>query len=159
MNALKAVGDDKFRAGNFAEAIEKFSVALEREPRFVAAVTNRAAAYLASDDAERCIADCGKALELLGADGSGAGATAAPTDGGVAIDCIPPAGSARYKSFVSTTLVRRGTALCRLGRYPEAVDDYAAALKLDPTNTQLAQDLKRAKARTAVSPSDFCTVK
>lgn len=147
VHATKAGGDEQFRAGDFPSAIATFTTVLEREPRFVGALTNRAAAHLATNNLDACIADCGAALVLLGAEG-------AAGEGG-AIDPVPPKGSARHRTFTSTTLIRRGTALCKQERYAEAVEDYTSALKLDPSNVQLAQDIKKAKARTAVAPSDF----
>jgi tetratricopeptide (TPR) repeat protein len=148
---IKARGDAAFRSGEFLPAIEQFNVVLEQQPRFIAALSNRAAALLALDQPARCIDDCNSVLSLLGFDETSSGARAE-----VEIDCVPPRGSQRHKSFVATTLVRRGTAASRLGHYAEAVEDYTAALKLEPENAQLAEDLKRVRARTAVSPSDLC---
>jgi tetratricopeptide (TPR) repeat protein len=147
---LKVRGDAAFKSGEFVPAIEIFSSVLDKEPRFVAALSNRAAALLAHDQPARCIEDCNAVLSLLGHELTGAQLVE------VDIDCVPPRGSQRHKSFVATTLIRRGTAACRLGQYAEAVEDYTAALKLEPDNAQLVEDLKRVRARTAVSPSDLC---
>ena len=153
--ASKASGDDAFRAGDFALAVERFSRVIATEPRFVAALSNRAAAYLAAEDVPNCIADCGAALALLGV-GSDSGGSAADgaapslsahTQSQAAIDVVPPAGSARHKSFVVTLLVRRGTAQAKVGNLVDALSDYSAAAKLDPTNSSVALEVKRLKAR------------
>jgi tetratricopeptide (TPR) repeat protein len=151
----KSKGDDAFRAGDFSVAVERFTHVLASEPRFVAALSNRAAAHLAADALDACIADCSTALQLLGVEDAAALPPTLAPRAGCSVDPVPAAGGPRHRAAASTTLVRRGTALCRLQRLAEAAEDYAAALKLDPGNAQLAADLKRIKCRTAVAPSDF----
>jgi dyslexia susceptibility 1 candidate gene 1 protein len=188
-NVLKATGDEAFRAGEYATAVERFTHVLSLEPRFVAALSNRAAAHLAAGQLEACVSDCSAALGLLGhVDllGSGGPGAAAPSLGGAldvvavaaavataaatpagsqgghsrasadparnVLDVVAPSGSARHRSFVVTTLVRRGTATAQLGDAVAALRDLGQALALDPRNTQVAAEVKRLQARVAAAP-------
>jgi hypothetical protein len=124
---------------------------LALESRFVAALSNRAAAHLALDQHGLCVADCTLALQLLS---FGTAAAHIPATAG--IDIVAPIASARHTAFVTTTLVRRGTALCQLGDLHGAIDDYAAAVRLDPSNTPVALDLKRLRLRLSSTSLSVC---
>lgn len=40
-------------------------------------------------------------------------------------------------------LIRRGTAFCELEMYVEGLQDYEAALKIDPNNKQVREDAEK----------------
>jgi Flp pilus assembly protein TadD len=174
VNVLKASGDEAFRAGEYATAIARFSHVLSLEPRFVAALSNRAAAHLASGDLEACRSDCTTALTLLGhtdvaeggldavalaaAAAAAAAAPLSPSPGAApadparsVLDVVAPVGSNRHRAFVVTTLVRRGTAGAQLGDEAAALRDLSRALALDPRNAQVAAEVKRLQTRAAAA--------
>ena len=150
----KAAGDGSFRAGNHAEAIAAFDRVLAAEPRFVAALSNRAAAHLVTENYEQCVDDCTLALGLLGIDVGAELDVPKPEMG--TLDAVPPQGSARHKDFALKTHIRRATALSKLGRHTSAVTSLEAAVRLDGgKNADLRKQLLRARARAKTSPSDL----
>eukprot|EP00727_Mastigamoeba_balamuthi_P014257 m51a1_g9454 hypothetical protein (336) ;mRNA; f:504602-506057 len=103
---LKARGDACFHAGEFADAVDFYSAAIDiapDSPELFSWFSNRAAAELASGSLEKCVEDSAKALELMSAKGVGAGQSRA------------------------RALARRGAALGSLGRIQEALADYEEA--------------------------------
>jgi len=58
----KALGDQQFRAGRFAEAVEAYSLA---EPQTAAVVLNRAQCYIQLRQYNEAIDDCTRALEFV----------------------------------------------------------------------------------------------
>ena len=64
---LKELGNKAFMAGQYQEAIELYTQAIEGskdEKGSVIYYSNRANAYLETKDNEKCIEDCKKALEI-----------------------------------------------------------------------------------------------
>ncbi|XP_065911555.1 dynein axonemal assembly factor 4-like [Dysidea avara] len=106
-----------FKAGDYEAAINAFSQAISLNPMLPVLYSNRAACYLKLNDNEKCIQDATRALELL-------------------YPVVPSNHIQRAKVFV-----RRGTAYANIGNHGLALQDYEAAEKLDPDNTQLQTDI------------------
>uniref|UniRef100_A0A8W8IB74 Uncharacterized protein n=1 Tax=Magallana gigas TaxID=29159 RepID=A0A8W8IB74_MAGGI len=81
--------------------------------------SNRAACHLKTRNFFKCIEDCSKAMDLL-----------SPP--------VPQNADSRCKA-----LIRRGTAFCELEMYVEGLQDYEAALKIDPNNKQVREDAEK----------------
>ena len=62
---LKEKGDALYAQGNFHGAINAYSTALQMDPNHLLSLSNRAACWLKLKAADRCLADCDDALELL----------------------------------------------------------------------------------------------
>eukprot|EP00924_Labyrinthula_sp_SR-Ha-C_P010691 snap_masked-scaffold_49-processed-gene-1.74-mRNA-1 protein AED:0.02 eAED:0.02 QI:0/-1/0/1/-1/1/1/0/584 len=60
----KAAGNEKFKGGDFPEAIKLYSEAIKRDPETAVYYNNRAAAYMKLADFGRAMDDCKKAIEL-----------------------------------------------------------------------------------------------
>ncbi|XP_072551181.1 dynein axonemal assembly factor 4 [Salminus brasiliensis] len=113
---LKDKGDKFFRTGNFQAAVNAYDLAIKLNRRIPALFSNRAACHLKLRNLHKAIEDSSQALELL---------TPAVADNA----------AARLKAHV-----RRGTAFCELELYVEGLQDYQAALKIDPNNQALQAD-------------------
>jgi tetratricopeptide (TPR) repeat protein len=61
--ALKEAGNKSFIAGNYAEAIKNYTLAIEIQPNHIY-YSNRANAHLELNQFDECIEDCKKSLEL-----------------------------------------------------------------------------------------------
>ena len=64
-SALKEKADALFAEGNFSEAMDTYTKALEVDPLLISALINRAGCHLALIDSKNCIKDSTNALELL----------------------------------------------------------------------------------------------
>lgn len=64
-SGLKENADKLFGCGDFSEAIDAYTKAIEVEPSFLPALMNRAGCYLAKQDLANSIEDSSRALELL----------------------------------------------------------------------------------------------
>src|SRR6218665_1064893 len=126
-------GNSYIKSGDYKSAINAFTHAIQLDCQMASLYSNRAVCYLAqlneqaselSDSAHleyctRCIDDCSKALELL----------------------MPPVAQnldSRLKAHV-----RRGTAYYHLELFVEALQDYEAALKLNPNEKSLMDDAEK----------------
>jgi len=127
VSALKKRGDACFGGGEIDEAIDLYGQAIERDPRFVSAVSNRAGALLAKGQYDDCIADCDTALNML----ANLGSTSGP---------VPPPGSEKRRDWVVRTVCRRAKAKSELGSYKDAVKDLEMALKMVPEGRQKVRD-------------------
>ncbi|XP_028849881.1 dynein assembly factor 4, axonemal-like [Denticeps clupeoides] len=119
---LKEKGEKYFVAGNYQAAINAYDLALRLNEKIPALYSNRAACHLKLRNLHKAIEDSSKALELL----------------------TPPVADnagARMKAHVS-----RGTAFCELELYDEGLQDYQAALKIDPDNNALQADTQKIRA-------------
>ncbi|KAI0231567.1 Dynein assembly factor 4, axonemal [Lamellibrachia satsuma] len=124
---LRDKGNEFFKAGNCKAACNAYSHAIRLNCRmpsypFMVIYSNRAACHLKMENHMKCIEDSSKALELL-----------KPP--------VPQNAASRCKAHV-----RRGTSLAQLELYVEGLQDYEAALKIDPTNDQLLTDANRIRA-------------
>lgn len=113
---LQNKGNNFFNAGNYPAAINVYTHAIKLNNNIPALYSNRAACHLKMRNFMKCIKDCSTALDLLH-------------------PCVPQNATSRCRA-----LVRRGTAFCEMELYVEGLQDYDAALKLDPNNKQLQKD-------------------
>ncbi|XP_005996227.1 dynein assembly factor 4, axonemal [Latimeria chalumnae] len=116
---LKEKGNKLFATGNYLAAINAYNLAIQLNRRLPTLYLNRAACHLKLRNLHKTIEDSSKALELL----------------------MPPVlnnADSRLKAHV-----RRGTAFCELELYVEGLQDYEAALKIDPNNTGLQRDSEK----------------
>lgn len=113
---LQTKGNNFFHIGNYPAAINVYTHAIKLSNQIPALYSNRAACHLKVRNFMKCIQDCSKALDLMH-------------------PCVPQNATSRCRA-----LVRRGTAFCELELYIEGLQDYDAALKLDPNNKQLQDD-------------------
>lgn len=130
---LRDKGNSYIKSGDYKSAINAFTHAIQLDCRMASLYSNRAVCYLAQLNEQaselndstrleyctRCIDDCSKALELL----------------------TPPVAQnldSRLKAHV-----RRGTAYCHLELFVEALQDYEAALKLNPNEKTLEDDAEK----------------
>ncbi|KAK2921042.1 sperm-associated antigen 1A isoform X2 [Channa argus] len=112
---IKNEGNDLFKHGQFADALEKYTQAIEEcakegidSPEDLCILySNRAACYLKDGNSSDCIQDCTKALEL--------------------------------QPYALKPLLRRAMAYESLERYRKAYVDYKTVLQLD-TGIQAAHD-------------------
>ncbi|XP_062405313.1 dynein assembly factor 4, axonemal [Sardina pilchardus] len=116
---LKDKGDKFFVAGNYQAALNAYNLALKLNRKLPSLYSNRAACHLKLRNLHKAIEDSSQALELL---------TPPVADNAVA----------RLKAHV-----RRGTAFCQLELYVEGLQDYHAALKIDPDNQKLQEDTQK----------------
>ena len=138
---LKDAGDAALRRKDPAQAVDSYTKAIELDGSFVSALSNRAAAYLATSEWQLAAEDCTKALTYLR--DSGAGGGGAVGESGPPLGAVPRGGSARHASFAAKTYARRATAMWKRGNYATAADDLQAALVLDAGNAKLMADLER----------------
>ncbi|XP_022331468.2 dynein axonemal assembly factor 4-like [Crassostrea virginica] len=113
---LRDKGVSFFKSGNYQAAVNAFTTALRFNPKMPSLYSNRAACHLKTRNFFKCIEDCSKAMDLL-----------SPP--------VPQNADSRCKA-----LIRRGTAFCELEMYVEGLQDYEAALKIDPNNKQVCED-------------------
>ncbi|XP_042268015.1 dynein assembly factor 4, axonemal [Thunnus maccoyii] len=116
---LKEKGDKCFATGNYLAAVNAYNLAIRLNRKIPALYSNRAACHLKLRNLHKAVEDSSQALELL----------------------TPPVAAnagARARAHV-----RRGSALCKLQLHAEGLQDYQAALKIDPHNEALQADTQR----------------
>uniref|UniRef100_A0A3Q0SZT1 Dynein axonemal assembly factor 4 n=1 Tax=Amphilophus citrinellus TaxID=61819 RepID=A0A3Q0SZT1_AMPCI len=118
---LKDKGDKCFAAGDYRGAVNAYTLAIRLNRKMPALYSNRAACHLKLKNLHKAIEDSSQALDLL-------------------TPPVPANAAARVRAFV-----RRGSAFCQLQVYPEGLQDYQAALKIDPNNESLLVDTQRIK--------------
>ncbi|KAB5574637.1 hypothetical protein PHYPO_G00211310 [Pangasianodon hypophthalmus] len=116
---LKDKGDKFFTMENYQAALNAYDLAIKLNRRIPALFSNRAACHLKLRNLHKAIEDSSQALELL---------TPAVSDNA----------AARMKAHV-----RRGTAFCQLELYVEGLQDYQAALRIDPHHQALQADTEK----------------
>ncbi|XP_053479696.1 dynein assembly factor 4, axonemal isoform X1 [Ictalurus furcatus] len=116
---LKDKGDKFFAAGNYQAAVNAYDLAIKLNRRIPALFSNRAACHLKLRNLHKAIWDSSQALELL-------------------TPAVSANAAARMKAHV-----RRGTAFCQLELYVEGLQDYQAALRIDPHNQALQADTEK----------------
>ncbi|XP_076851414.1 dynein axonemal assembly factor 4 isoform X3 [Brachyhypopomus gauderio] len=116
---LKNKGDTFFRLGNYQAAVNAYDLAIRLNRAIPALFSNRAACHLKMRNLHKAVEDSSRALELL---------TPAVADNA----------AARVKAHV-----RRGTAFCELELFVEGLQDYQAALRIDPHNQALQADASK----------------
>ncbi|KAI1235093.1 hypothetical protein IHE44_0002725 [Lamprotornis superbus] len=116
---LKDKGNKMFAMGDYLGAVNAYNLAVRLNNSLPLLYLNRAACHLKLRNLHKAIEDSSKALELL----------------------TPPVRDnekARVKAHV-----RRGTAFCQLELYTEGLQDYEAALKIDPRNKNIEKDAEK----------------
>ncbi|XP_073328902.1 dynein axonemal assembly factor 4 [Pagrus major] len=116
---LKNKGDKCFVTGDYLGAVNAYNLAVRLNRKIPALYSNRAACHLKLRNLHKAIEDSSQALDLL----------------------TPPVAAnaaARVRAHV-----RRGSAFCQLQLYAEGLQDYQAALKIDPHNEALQADTQR----------------
>ncbi|XP_035191767.1 dynein assembly factor 4, axonemal isoform X1 [Oxyura jamaicensis] len=116
---LKDKGNKMFATGNYLAAVNAYNLAVRLNNKLPLLYLNRAACHLKLRNLHKAIEDSSKALELL-------------------IPPVPDNENARVKAYV-----RRGTAFCQLELYAEGLQDYEAALKIDPKNRTIEKDAEK----------------
>ncbi|KFP84263.1 Dyslexia susceptibility 1 candidate 1, partial [Acanthisitta chloris] len=116
---LKDKGNKMFATGNYLAAVNAYNLAVRLNNKLPLLYLNRAACHLKLRNLHKAIEDSSKALELL-------------------TPPVPDNASARAKAYV-----RRGTAFCQLELYTEGLQDYEAALKIDPKNKSVEKDAEK----------------
>ncbi|NXR20794.1 DAAF4 factor, partial [Cinclus mexicanus] len=116
---LKDKGNKMFAMGDYLGAVNAFNLAVRLNNSLPLLYLNRAACHLKLRNLHKAIQDSSKALELL-------------------TPPVPDNENARVKAHV-----RRGTAFCQLELYTEGLQDYEAALKIDPRNKNIEKDAEK----------------
>ncbi|XP_061203441.1 dynein axonemal assembly factor 4 isoform X1 [Neopsephotus bourkii] len=116
---LKDKGNKMFATGNYLAAVNAYNLAVRLNNKLPLLYLNRAACHLKLRNLHKAIEDSSKALELL-------------------TPPVPDNENARVKAYV-----RRGTAFCQLELYTEGLQDYEAALKIDPKNRTIEKDAEK----------------
>uniref|UniRef100_A0A8C3CQ24 Dynein axonemal assembly factor 4 n=1 Tax=Cairina moschata TaxID=8855 RepID=A0A8C3CQ24_CAIMO len=116
---LKDKGNKMFATGNYLAAVNAYNLAVRLNNKLPVLYLNRAACHLKLRNLHKAIEDSSKALELL-------------------TPPVPDNENARVKAYV-----RRGTAFCQLELYAEGLQDYEAALKIDPKNKTIEKDAEK----------------
>ncbi|NXW53472.1 DAAF4 factor, partial [Eurystomus gularis] len=116
---LKDKGNKMFAMGNYLGAVNAYNLAMRLNSKLPLLYLNRAACHLKLRNFHKAIKDSSKALELL-------------------MPPVPDNENARVKAYV-----RRGTAFCQLELYTEGLQDYEAALRIDPKNKTIEKDAEK----------------
>ncbi|NWV63895.1 DAAF4 factor, partial [Malurus elegans] len=116
---LKDKGNKMFAMGNYLGAVNAYNLAVRLNNKLPLLYLNRAACHLKLRNLHKAIEDSSKALELL-------------------TPPVPDNENARVKAHV-----RRGTAFCQLELYTEGLQDYEAALKINPKNKNIEEDAEK----------------
>ncbi|NXJ87517.1 DAAF4 factor, partial [Corythaixoides concolor] len=116
---LKDKGNKMFATGNYLAAVNAYNLAVRLNNKLPLLYLNRAACHLKLRNLHKAIEDSSKALELL-------------------TPPVPANENARVKAYV-----RRGTAFCQLELFTEGLQDYEAALKIDPKNKTIEKDAEK----------------
>ncbi|XP_053222136.1 dynein axonemal assembly factor 4 isoform X1 [Podarcis raffonei] len=116
---LKDKGNKMFATGNYLAAVNAYNLAIRISNKIPTLYLNRAACHLKLRNLHKAIEDSSKALELL-------------------TPPVPDNANARVKAHV-----RRGAAFCGLELYAEGLQDYIAALKIEPTNKNVEDDAEK----------------
>ncbi|XP_075898975.1 dynein axonemal assembly factor 4 isoform X2 [Nelusetta ayraudi] len=116
---LKDKGNAYFAAGEYHSALNAYNLAIRLNKKIPALYSNRAACHLKLRNIHKATEDSSQALQLL-------------------TPAVEANAAARIRAHV-----RRGSAFCELQLYAEGLQDYQAALKIDPSNEALQADAQR----------------
>ncbi|KAI8589620.1 hypothetical protein BDZ88DRAFT_417453 [Geranomyces variabilis] len=136
---LKDKGNTFYRSGNFESAVNAYTAALDLDPHNLPCLSNRAACHLQLSQCSACIADCMAALALLDQE-----------EAAIVEKMIDDNGAEMRRKARVKLLVRMGTAKAREAQTKGAgLSEYEQALKLDPKNEALKNDLHALQAQCA----------
>ncbi|KAJ3315132.1 Dynein assembly factor 4, axonemal [Boothiomyces sp. JEL0838] len=127
---LKEKGDNQFKLGNFDGALNAYHDSLTLDPLNYNCLSNRAACYLKKQELENCIKDCTRALELVEREETII-KDELKKDDGLSNDRL----AIKVKLYA-----RRGSAYS-VNDLKKGLEDYESALKIDPQNTKIQQDV------------------
>ncbi|XP_072291209.1 dynein axonemal assembly factor 4-like [Eucyclogobius newberryi] len=116
---LKDKGNQCFATGDYQGAVNAYSLAIRLNRKLPALFSNRAACHLKLKNLHKAIEDSTEALELL-------------------TPAVPANAAARARAHV-----RRGTAFCQLQLYTEGLQEYQAAVRIEPENAALQVDTQK----------------
>ncbi|KAM4040034.1 dynein axonemal assembly factor 4 isoform 3-T3 [Anomaloglossus baeobatrachus] len=128
---LKDKANKLFASGDYLAAVNALNLAIRLNHKMPTLYLNRSACHLKLRNLHKTIEDASKALELL-------------------TPPVPDNAVARLKAYV-----RRGTAFCELELYVEGLQDYEAAIKIDPANINVktdAEKIRRIIQGTSITP-------
>ncbi|XP_065703316.1 dynein axonemal assembly factor 4 isoform X2 [Patagioenas fasciata] len=127
---LKDKGNKMFATGNYLAAVNAYNLAVRLNNKLPLLYLNRAACHLKLRNLHKAVEDSSKALELL-------------------TPPVPDNENARVKAYV-----RRGTAFCQLELFTEGLQDYEAALKINPKNKTIEKDAEKIRHLIQGTPQD-----
>ncbi|KAM4748086.1 LOW QUALITY PROTEIN: dynein axonemal assembly factor 4 [Rhinophrynus dorsalis] len=128
---LKDKANKLFAVGDYLAAVNALNLAIRLNNKIPVLYLNRSACHLKLRNLHKTIEDASKALELL-------------------TPPVPDNACARIKAHL-----RRGTAFCELELYVEGLQDYEAALKIDPTNQDVKCDAEKIRQLIQGSAPDL----
>ncbi|KAJ9462132.1 TPR Domain containing protein [Diplonema papillatum] len=123
---FKERGDKQCAKKDWAGAVDSYSAALKRDTCFLAALNNRAAAYLRLHDYVRAIEDCSLSINML------QNTPASLTTG------------ERFRHGMMKGYARRAAALCWAGEYRAGMNDLLVAIGYS-TGGELSEESENAK--------------
>ncbi|XP_069766382.1 dynein axonemal assembly factor 4 [Narcine bancroftii] len=127
---LKDKGNKLFASGDYLAAINAYNLGIRLNNKLPILYLNRAATHLKLRNLHKALEDCSKALDLL-------------------TPAVPDNADSRLKAHV-----RRGAAFCELELYVEGLQDYEAALKIDPCNRAIQADAEKIRQVIQGVPAD-----
>ncbi|KAI9243050.1 hypothetical protein EDC94DRAFT_631997, partial [Helicostylum pulchrum] len=141
VNQARNIGNEKFKLGQFGDAEEAYTRAIETLPsghdHHVLLCNNRAMARLKTGNYKRCVEDCDTALALAKQSGDGS-----ITSEGIVI---------RWRDQIIKALYRKAEAFENIEKYKDALSTYDELLKLEGTsNSKINQGISR--CRQALNP-------
>ncbi|GLC51791.1 hypothetical protein PLESTB_000548900 [Pleodorina starrii] len=158
---LKDKGDELFRAGNYSGALNAYSRAIQLDDCHAAVRANRAACRLALGQADGCVEDCDRAMEML-----------AEQRDRLDHDLLEAAEAAALRRQLVRLLVRRAQARVALAgrgagggggtgggeeQLAAALRDYEEAMRLSPSDPSLESDYGELLA--ALKPADAAALR
>jgi tetratricopeptide (TPR) repeat protein len=140
-NAARAQGNEKFKLGQFGEAEEHYTTAIELLPaghdHQVLLCNNRAMARLKIGNYKKCVEDCNTAIGLAKQSGDGSS-----TSEGVTI---------QWRDQITKSLYRKAEALENIEKYKDALATYDELFKYEGSgNAKVNQGMSR--CRRALNP-------
>lgn len=140
-NAARVQGNEKFKLGQFGEAEENYTTAINLLPaghdHQVLLCNNRAMSYLKTGHYKKCVEDCNTALELAKSSGGGSS-----TSEGVTI---------HWRDQIIKALYRKAEAFENIEKYKDALTTYDELFKYEgSSNVKVNQGLSR--CRRALNP-------
>ncbi|XP_078097153.1 dynein axonemal assembly factor 4 [Mustelus asterias] len=127
---LKDKGNKLFASGDYLAAINAYNLGIQLNNKLPVLYLNRAASHLKLRNLHKAIEDSSKALDLL-------------------TPAVPDNANSRLKAHI-----RRGAAFCELELYVEGLQDYEAALKIDPSNQTIQEDAEKIRHVIQGTPPD-----
>ena len=116
---LKDKGNQLYSSENYLGAVNAFNLAIKVQPGMPILYLNRAACHLKLKNLYKCVEDCSTALDIM-------------------VPKVQSNARGRLKGHL-----RRATAFCKLELYAEALQDYEAALIIEPNNQNLMEDASK----------------